>query len=128
MTPICPTLREKCPCSELFWSAFSCIRTEYGEMFLITPYSVRMQKNADQNNSKYGHFLRSAMPLGELGTSLYFDGLVTYLPLQTSSGLVFESTALIICRYVIIGFWKKSFFFLLNPLWSKIVLTNWVLQ
>ena len=25
----------------------------------ISPYSVRMQENADQNNSKYWHFLRS---------------------------------------------------------------------
>ena len=25
------------------------------------PYSVRMRENADQNNSKYGHFLRSGM-------------------------------------------------------------------
>ena len=26
------TLRKKCPCSEFFWSAFFCIRTEYGEI------------------------------------------------------------------------------------------------
>ena len=25
-----------------------------------TPYSVRMWENVDQNNSDYGHFLRSA--------------------------------------------------------------------
>ena len=25
----------------------------------ISPYSVRMRENADQNNSEYGHFLRS---------------------------------------------------------------------
>ena len=25
----------------------------------ISPYSLRMCKNADQNNSEYGHFLRS---------------------------------------------------------------------
>ena len=25
----------------------------------ISPYSVRMKENADQNNSEYGHFLRS---------------------------------------------------------------------
>ena len=27
------SLREKCPYSELFWSVFSCFRTEYGEIF-----------------------------------------------------------------------------------------------
>ena len=52
------TLREKCPYSELVWSAFSRIRTEYGEIIRISPYSVRMRGNADQNNSEYGHFLR----------------------------------------------------------------------
>ena len=50
------SLRKKCPYSELFWSAFSHIRTEYGEIRSISPYSVRMRENADQNNSDYGHF------------------------------------------------------------------------
>ena len=31
-----------------FWSAFSRIRTEYGEILRISPYSVRMQENTDQ--------------------------------------------------------------------------------
>ena len=48
----------KCPYSGLFWSAFSRIQTEYGEILSISPYSVRMRENADQNNSEYGHFLR----------------------------------------------------------------------
>ena len=48
-----------CPYSELFWSTFSRIRTEYGEIWSISPYSVRMRDNADQNNSEYGHFSRS---------------------------------------------------------------------
>ena len=53
------TLYKKCPYSELFWSAFSCIPTEYGEIRSISPYSVRMRENVDQNNSEYGHFSRS---------------------------------------------------------------------
>ena len=53
------TLRKKCPCSELFWSAFSCIWTEYGEILSISPYSVRLRENADQNNSEYGYFSSS---------------------------------------------------------------------
>ena len=52
-------LRKKCPYSELFWSAFSHIRTEYGEILRISPYSVQMRENADQKNYEYGHFLRS---------------------------------------------------------------------
>ena len=53
------TLRKTCPYWELFWSAFSHIRTEYGKIRSIHPYSVRMWENADQNNSKYGYFSRS---------------------------------------------------------------------
>ena len=49
-------LREKCPYLELFLSAFTCIRTEYGEILRISPYSVRMREKADQNNSECGHF------------------------------------------------------------------------
>ena len=52
----------KSPYSELFWSAFSRIRTKYGEMRSISPYLVRMREYADQNNSEYGHFLRTDRP------------------------------------------------------------------
>ena len=52
-------LRKKRPYSELFWSVFSRIRTEYGEIRTFSPYSVRMRENADRNNSEYGHFSRS---------------------------------------------------------------------
>ena len=48
-----------CSYSELFWSVFSHIRTEYGEILRLSPYSIRMRKNAEQNNSEYGHFSRS---------------------------------------------------------------------
>ena len=54
-------LPEKCPYSKLFWSVFSRIRTEYGEIF---PYSVRMGENTDQYNSNYGHFLHSVSLYG----------------------------------------------------------------
>ena len=55
------TLRKNCPYSELFWSIFSCIWTEYdGEIRSISPYSVQMWENVDRNNSEYGHFPRSA--------------------------------------------------------------------
>ena len=57
------SLREKCPYSELFWSAFFRIRIEYEEILCISPYSVRIRENAEQNNSEYGHFSRSAYVL-----------------------------------------------------------------
>ena len=49
-------LREKYRYSELFWSVFSRIWTEYGEILGISPYSVRLRENTDQNNSEYGDF------------------------------------------------------------------------
>ena len=54
------TLRKKYPYSELFWSVFCRIWTEYGEI----PYSVRMRENTDQNNSEYKHFSRSVSYIG----------------------------------------------------------------
>ena len=54
-------LREKCLYSELLWSAFSPIRTEYGEVLRISPYWIWMRENADQNNSEYGHLLGSVI-------------------------------------------------------------------
>ena len=53
------SLRKKCPYSELFWSVYSRIRIESGEIWSISPYSVRMWENTDQNKSEYGHFSRS---------------------------------------------------------------------
>ena len=56
-------LHGKCSYSELFWSAFSCIRTEYGVILRIFQYLVRIWGNADQYNSEYGHFLRTQCTL-----------------------------------------------------------------
>ena len=51
-------MRQKCPYSELFWSVFSCIQTEFGEILHISLYAVRMRANVDQSNPEYGHFSR----------------------------------------------------------------------
>ena len=42
------SLCKKCPNTELFWSVFSCIRTEYGDLQSKSAYSVRIQENMDQ--------------------------------------------------------------------------------
>ena len=42
-------------------SAFSRIRTEYGEIRIIYPYSVRLREKTDQNNSEYGHVLSDSI-------------------------------------------------------------------
>ena len=43
----------------LFQSAFSCNRTEYGDLRSKSPYSGLIQKNTDQKNFIFGHFSRS---------------------------------------------------------------------
>ena len=42
------SLSKKCPYAEFLWSAFSCIRTKYGNLRSKSPYSVRMRENTDQ--------------------------------------------------------------------------------
>ena len=37
-----------CPNTSFFWSVFSRIWTEYGEILRISPYSVQMRGNTDQ--------------------------------------------------------------------------------
>ena len=36
-----------------FWSVFSSIRTEYGDLLRKCPYSVRIQENTDQKNVRF---------------------------------------------------------------------------
>ena len=57
------TLRKKCPYSELFWSVFSRIPTEYGNLLHESPNSVQMLENTDQKYSQYGHFSHSLILL-----------------------------------------------------------------
>ena len=54
-------LREKCPYSEFFWSLFSRIQTEYGDIRSISRYSVWMRENTDHKNSKFAHLSHSYM-------------------------------------------------------------------
>ena len=53
------TLRKRCPNAEFFWSVFSRIWTEYGDLGRKSPYSVQVRENTDQKMSVFGHFSRS---------------------------------------------------------------------
>ena len=53
------TLRKKCRISELSWSLFPRIWTEYREIRSVSSYSVRMRENMDENYSEYRLFSRS---------------------------------------------------------------------
>ena len=37
-----------------FWSVFSCIRIEYGDLRRKSPYSIRIQENTDQSAKYFG--------------------------------------------------------------------------
>ena len=41
-------LCEKCPNTEFFWSVFSRIGTEYGDLLRKSPYSFPIRDNTDQ--------------------------------------------------------------------------------
>ena len=45
----------------VFWSIFCSIWTEYGNLLLKSPYSVKKRENTDHKNSKFGHILRSVI-------------------------------------------------------------------
>ena len=70
-----------------FWSVFSRILTEYGEILRISACSVRMQENTDQKNYVFGHISHSAtfhkieiwllvVLVMKLLISLYWEALV----------------------------------------------------
>ena len=53
------TLHEKCLYSDFFWSAFSRIRTEHGDLLCKFPYLDRFRESTDQKNSEFEHLLQS---------------------------------------------------------------------
>ena len=84
---------------EFFWSVFPHIRTEYGKMFRISPYTVQMWENTDQKISEYGHFSRS-IALEDFSSlfRLYLQGLhVEYK--HPSALLVMSSLVHKLCRH-----------------------------
>ena len=64
-------LREKCSYSEFFWSIFYRIRTEYGEIRSISPYSFRMLENTDLKSSEYEHFSCSVKDVLRIQPKIY---------------------------------------------------------
>ena len=75
------TLRKKRWYSESFWSVFSRIWTEYWVRLRIFPYSIWMRETMDQNNCKYGRFLRSVSENISLQTGIV---VITTLQLYTT--------------------------------------------
>ena len=68
-----------------FWPVFYHIRTEYGEIRIIFPYSIQMRENTDQKNYEYGHFSRSVdAPVFKLQVSrCVFTLIEAFLGMET---------------------------------------------
>ena len=68
-----------------FWSVFSRIRTKYGEILCISPYSVRMWENTDLNKLRIWTHFAQCLFLFTIGI---FKGNVFFkLSLQASHSL-----------------------------------------
>ena len=106
------SLREKCPYLKLFWSAFSHIRTKYGEILHISQYSVQMRNGTHSHlsiDSFMVHFTNTWMLLWNT------DSILTLLP--SVQRLRFISTL----QYSVNNPWSFSAaFYLANrKIWRK---------
>ena len=96
-----------------FWSVFSRIQAEYGEIRSISRYSVRMRENTDQKNSEYGRFSRSGLFFSK-NTDPKTDWTKTYSePCETSNNYFRKKLYL---RYLT-GFWIRFY-------WTKLQITE----
>ena len=95
------TLRKKFPYSGLFWSAFFPHFPSFGLNTERYEVSLRIQskcgKNVDQNNSGYGHFLRSAKEMESFCINLKVSKSVKNLL------IIFTTTI----SYFLEKFWKR---------------------
>ena len=69
------SLHEKYPNTEFFWSVFSGLRTEYGEIRSISPHSVRRLENRDQ---KKLCIWRTLFTQWLLKSAIFFSQVVLY--------------------------------------------------
>ena len=102
-------LRDKCPYSELFWSAFSCIWTEYREIQSICKYSVQMQENADQNNSEYEHLSSSEayiLVVWRSRRSSHLEVFLRKVVLTENMQLIYRRTPMPKCDFNKVAKWR----------------------
>ena len=69
-----------CLYPEYFWSSFSRIWTEYGEIIHIPLYSAQVRGNTDQKTSEYVHFPCSAWTLPT--SSLSGKKVITWIAIK----------------------------------------------
>ena len=79
------TLRGKCPYSEFFWSLFSRIRTEYGEIQSISVFSPNAGKYRPEKLYEYEHFSHSVTFFRNLFSPPKFNSFVNDSPINSFS-------------------------------------------
>ena len=65
------SIAKKCPYSECFWSVFSRVRNEYGDLQSKSPHSVQMRENLDQKIRTF--FLQGKIRISNFNYILYFN-------------------------------------------------------
>ena len=71
------------------WSVFSRIRTEYGEIRSISPYSGQMRENMDRKNSEHGHvsrieYFEKKFLSQRIGTDLNTEKYLSFMEIEIS--------------------------------------------
>ena len=99
------TLRKKYPYLELFLSVFSNILIEYGE--IVSPYSVRMRENTDQNKFEYGQFSRSGIQNFPRNKHLLTPDTRTYVSVSGGKKCEFLGK-FCVCTKGLVYFWISS--------------------
>ena len=101
---------------------FCCIRTKYGEIRSISPYSVRVREDMDQNNSEYGHFWRSEVYITTKMVKNMMKSMVV-MSLVMMQGLK-NSVEQLIDKLI---FWKKILYeiWIFHGKWKFFKLTVW---
>ena len=67
-------MREKCPNTDFFPVRIFRIRTEYGEIWSISPYSIRMRKNTDQKKLRIWTRFMQCSVIDRLSNFMSFYG------------------------------------------------------
>ena len=73
MSKIKISMSKRCGYTEFFWSIFSYIRTEYGDLLCKSSCLIWVQEYKEQKNSEYGHFLRDVSPVKNIEGEFYFQ-------------------------------------------------------
>ena len=105
---------------EFFWSVFSCIRKEYGDLLHKSPYSVQIQENTDQKK------LRIWTLFTQWGTFFTYSTNSTHHISETKGSLPKYDfhNCFDVCLLQIIGLTLKSVFEKINGL--KLVWENYL--